>query len=281
LACTVPAGLAEQTPCGLSAAAPLPDAGPGQTPAVPSCSEKPDASLCILGSGATAEYTPPPRLLGDNRTTQVLLSVAVADSSDGAEGCLYAAAANQDMPTEPDHCVLALKRLTVTDPTQPLSNGALPVLNHNPTLADFHFSVPDAGPTASLLDGTALFTPAPSSGAGVAELHAVRADDAAEVEPTFDDQGKVTGAQYEGLTVSYFTTAGSINGSRAAYTPPGCATQVDCPNQAPGLDAMTTWNAPTADELARQSTDGSVRLWAVIRDDRGGVSWAAGSAHTP
>jgi hypothetical protein len=281
LACTVPAGLAEQAPCGLSAAAPLPGAAAGSATMPPFCKDAPDASLCIVSTSASGSYTPPASVLDGDRTTQVLVSVTVADSAEGAVGCLLDAANNNNQPTDPDHCVLALKRLVVTDPTRPLSDGALPTFNHNPTLADFHFAVPDGGPMASLTDGTAEFAPSPESGAGEAELHAIRADDAAEIEPIFDDQGNVTGSRYESLTVAWFTTAGKIDGGRSAYSPPDCVTQQQCPAEAPELDTMTQWKAPTSAGLPTRSTDGRVRFWAVVRDDRGGVSWLEGSAHTP
>lgn len=279
LACTVPANTAEQAPCGLSASQPLPGAGASQAALPPFCQDQPGASLCIVSMNETGTFTPDASLLAGARTRQLLVSVTVADTPEGAFGCLVAAANNQDMPTTPDHCVLALKRLTLTDPTRPLSDGSLPVLNHNPSLTDVRYVIP-MGDETSLLDGSAQFIPPPVANDGTVELHALRADDASELVPAFDSAGKVTGSQYEALTVAWFATGGKIDGGRSAFDPPGCATQLDCPQSAPAGDSSTKWEVPTAAALSLVSLDASVRFYAVVRDDRGGVGWLKGSAFT-
>jgi len=118
---------------------------------------------------------------------------------------------------------------------------------------------------------------------GENELHAVRSDAAAELEPLFDDNGKVTGSSYESLTVAWFVTGGKLNGGRSVYLPVDgdCATQQDCPLKVPSNDVSTVWVSPTVEQLQDVSTDQSVTFYAVIRDDRGGVSWQRGTARTP
>jgi hypothetical protein len=287
LACTIPQGTPELAPCGVTAMAPLPTSGSGQAIMPPSCAQAPTASPCLLGTDAGASFTPVGSLLGGTRTTQLLVSVTVSDAPSpdgvlsGAESCLLATANAGGMPQGPDHCVLALKRLVLTDPTQPLSDGSFPAFNTNPPPPANFFLADVAGENFSLLGDGAPFSPSPTKDSPGYTIDATLAPGSAEIEPTFDDQGKANGTSYEALTVSFFATAGDFDGSRAAFLPPGCATQQDCMSQAPLPDANTTWTPPTADVLTGFTTDGSVQFWAVLRDDRGGVSWVLGSAQTP
>ena len=153
-------------------------------------------------------------------------------------------------PKYPDHCVIAFKRLPVSDmPT-----------NSNPKLIDFTIT-PKTGAAESLLDGSATFPVGDDQSQPTFELGVTRAGDSSEL----DAKGN-----YEALSLSFFTTAGKIDGGRAAFDPPGCAAQSDCPMKAPVETTSTHWIVP--------KTSGDAQFWAVIRDDRGGVSWLTGSA---
>ena len=284
LACTIPPGQAEQVPCGVSAANLLPGAGTGgPTTLPPFCADQPGAPLCVIGTDPTGSIAPDRSVLGPVGTGQLLLTVVVADSPEGAVGCLMNTANHDGMPSNPDHCVLALKRLQVSDPARTLSDGApAPPPNQNPTLDDVALVDDAAMTTQTLLDGNATTQVAPDQNAKAVRLQATRSDGAVEMEPTFDDAGKHTGSALEQLSVSWFTTAGSLDGGRSAFLPMDttkCPTQKDCPLEAPRAQVDTKWTAPTRADMMQRAPDGGVRFWTVIRDDRGGVGWRAGSAH--
>jgi len=267
-ACKIPAGAAALTPCGLGT-----DALSAGLP--PSCATAPNADLCVIGVDPTASYTPT-AAVGADGTGQWLISLTVADTPSGAVGCLMDAFANQGQVLNPDHCILALKRLAISVPGHLLSDGSQAPPNRNPSLATFVLDQPDTT-SASLLDGTAIFLTQPTDNPKTFALHATRSDDAAESYPSFDVDGKRTDV-YEALALSWFTTGGKLAAGRGAFDPPSCATQAQCPTVLPGTEAHVDWTPPTDADLASHSTDGSVKVWAVVRDDRGGVGWLEGRA---
>jgi hypothetical protein len=212
LACVPPPGTLQDVPCAVD-----------QKEIPPQCGAT--AGTCIVGSGLQVSYTP-------SQTGQMLLTLVVADDGQAA-GCL---AAIQQSGMVPDHCVIAFKRLAVSeDPT-----------NHNPGLESLQ--VGDFP-----LDGSTL------------TLKVTRAGGSAEL----DAKGN-----YEALSVSWFTTGGKIDGARSEFGVPGCAAASDCPMTEPSLESTTHWIAPNADQLSMQSdATRAVHFWTVVRDDRGGVSW--------
>lgn len=258
LACPLPSGTLTLEPCGVGGG--LSDGG--ATLAPPSCKDDPHAPLCIAGTDLTASYTPAPDVLGGAASAEILITVAVADTEAGAIGCLLDIANNGGRPADPDHCVVSLKRLAVSDPAQRTVG-----VNHNPTLADFVATSP-GGAVEPLDSGTLGWIPAAGPDLAAWTIVADRSDDAAEQ--------KADGT-YEALTVSWFTTAGHLDGGRSLYLPPGCDTPSSCAAEVPELGADTTWYAPTVDEAAPYvDAGGKVDFWAVIRDDRGGVGWRSG-----
>lgn len=271
LACRIAPGASEQLPCGLQA-----DQRVTQT-LPPDCKDEPSAPLCYLGTDRRASYTPDAGALGDDGTGQVLITTVVADTPEGAIGCLLAAAENDARPQDPDHCVLSLKRLRVSAKDRLLPDGKPAVPNQNPRLVDFGYT-PPTGDGVSLFEAQG-FDPAPEQDAKAGVVVARRTPESAELEPAYDDEGAFTGYQYEQLTVSWFVTAGSLSSSRALFRPadPACPTQLDCPMTPPDELATTKWTPPTAGEADRFTTDGTVHFYAVVRDDRGGVSWVEGS----
>lgn len=258
LACALPSGTLTVEPCGVSGGL-----SAGGTLAPPYCKDDPHAPLCIIGTDLSASYTPPADALGGAASTQILLTVAVADTDAGAIGCLLDIANNDGRPTDPDHCVVSLKRLAISDPAQ--RAGAA---NVNPTLADF-YAVSPGGAMEPLDGGDNGWLPAAGPDLAAWDIIAHRADDAAELKPD---------GTYEALTVSWFTTAGHLDGGRSLYLPPGCSEPSACATELPETGADTTWYAPTSDEAAPTvDASGLVRFWAVLRDDRGGVGWRAGA----
>ena len=256
LACPYPTGTLTVAPCGVGS-------GLSASTMPPSCIDDPAAALCLVGTNANATYTPDPNVLAaGTASTQVLLTVAVADTTGGAIGCLLDIANNGGLPTDPDHCVVSLKRLDVSDPAA----RTVPA-NANPMLAQFYATTP-SGYGVTLDDGAGGWQYAPGEDLASWDVAAIRAPDASEVKPD---------GTYEALTVSWFTTAGHIDGGRSLYLPPGCDDPSACADQRPEDGADTVWFAPTATQAAG-FVDGSgiVDFWAVIRDDRGGVGWRAG-----
>jgi len=269
LACTVPPGAASTIPCGVN-----PERGLGAGGAIPpSCDEAPGSDLCVIGVGPTGRFRPAASLLGGGAATTLLITAVVADTEGGAIGCLQDAFANNGAPTTPDHCVLSLKRLTLSDPARRTAEA-----NRNPRLADFLLD--EYGVPVSLADGQALFGAAPESNPREYRLVARRADDAAQQYRKLDDKGQPGDLLYEALTISYYTTSGKLAGLRGAFDPEGCLTAADCPTKVPGMESTVGWTPPAPSALAKTTTpaDPAVRIYAVLRDDRGGVSWIAGRA---
>jgi hypothetical protein len=284
LACAIPPGASEEAPCGLG---PSSQVATDATPtSLPLCKDQPGASLCEIGTEQNVSYTPSASAVGKGETTQLLITLVVADNQS-AFGCLIDAATSGNQQPHPDHCVVALKRLVVTAPDYALADGTKPAPNHNPLLTDLSLvEDTDLGVAAALDADGGAFDVAPVKDAPTFELRASRAADAAEQEPRFDESsGKLLGTQYEALTVAWFATGGKIDGGRSLFVPDGkdsgghpCATQSDCPTTQPITVVTTKWTAPDPEMLSATAPGGEVRLWAVLRDDRGGVSWLQGSA---
>lgn len=238
LACPLPSGTLTVAPCGVGEGAPAPT---------------------ILGGDLTASYTAPTDLLGALPSTEVLITVAVADTQAGAMACVADLANNNGLPTDPDHCVVSLKRVVVSTSPTP---------NKNPMLAQFYATTP-SGFAETLDDNQGIWQYAPGEDKAEWDVAAIRANDAAE--PKAD-------GTYESLSVSWFTTAGHLDGGRSIYLPPGCNDPATCADQLPEDGADTTWLAPTEAQAAGfVDGNGRVSFWAVIRDDRGGVGWSIGS----
>jgi hypothetical protein len=290
LACTIPPGAVEELPCGVDPSRPLPSTLP------PTCDQAPTADLCLLGTTPTVTFTPSTARLGSDGTGQMLITLIVDDTDRGALGCLEYVIGQGGMPvtaaadtSSADHCVLAVKRLAISDPNRTLGKNhvAPPPPNRNPSITNLFF-VDGAGHNVPLLDGTGGFTIAADGQSGRLTLAATRAEDAAEMEPQLDSNGKpaldsnnnLEPFQVEQLTVAWYVTGGSIEGGRSAWVPDNCLTQAECPMQLPISEAVTKWNPPTRAQLSQTSpmNDPRVRFWAVIRDDRGGVGWVSGTA---
>ena len=261
LACSIPPGVASPPPCGLDA---------GQldgTQLPPACDGGASGSLCVLSTTLDAELTPAVGVLGADVSTELLVTVAIADTGAGAAACLLDTAQNGGLPTEPDHCVISIKRVTVRDPLRADADHPFAAPNTNPGLDRLDL-LDDDGTVRSLLAGDATVPAAGSDGTS-RMLSTLRSEASAEQKPD---------GTFEALSLSWFTTGGKIDGGRSTFDPPGCTSQTDCAATPPVTSAETTWDAPTATTAQTQvDPDGRLRFWAVLRDDRGGVGWVQGA----
>lgn len=257
LACALLAGPSTPPPFGVSE--------PVYDPSLPACSEQPAARLCQLGSGATARYVPDAAVAGSSGSAQLLITVVVSDAGTASD-CMLDIAQHGGLPTRPDHCVVALKRLTVSEPARTLPLGTpAPPPNRNPGLTSFELRDPQAGAQSLLGDGAEIVAASARK-----TLAASRADDAAEIKPD---------GTYEQLSVSWFATAGKLDGGRSTFDPSGCDSQLQCARRQPTPESSTRFSPPSTAELAMSApAGGKIALWVVVRDDRGGVGWLTGSA---
>jgi hypothetical protein len=249
IACHTPPGALQPLPCAVD-----------QTTIPPLCQDDPANAVCIIGPGMTVSYTADTSTIGADGKGEILLTVVVSDQEGGAIQCLKDIQTNGGKPKSPDRCVVAFKRLVV-------NANANAVYNHNPQLTQIELgprsTPPDPLDSAHFVIGTDKSDP-------TYILHATRADDAAEIE----DNGN-----YEELSMSWFTTSGKIDGGRSAFDPAGCASASDCPKKTPASESTTSWIVPKSDQLGKTADSSqTVRFWAVLRDDRGGVSWMTGTA---
>lgn len=258
LACRQLPSASPPVACGVGGAGGLlPDdlAADGAAPDLLHCSKDPEARLCGLGTGEAARYAPPASALGDGDRGEVILTLVAADAhAGGAIGCALAARGNGGAPVDPDHCVIALKRLVVSRAARP---------NRNPTLTALDLD------GRSLLDGSATFALAPAKPTE-ADAHPLRVTRAPGSAEPLDD------GRYEVLLAQWFATAGTIKNLRTSFQRADC----DDACQKTDLDATTAtpFTAPTPDGAAAFAPDGQVLVWVVVRDDRGGVAWLAGRA---
>ncbi len=262
LACRVPPGVATPLPCGLDPG----ELDGGALP--PACGAEVDGTLCLLGESLTASVRPGRSLLGPSGTGTLFLTVAVADTAAGAAECMLSTAKNGALPTDPDRCVIADKRLVVSDPLRPGTTDApAGPPNQNPTLERLDL-VDEDGTVRSLLGGDAQVPPSPEGSDTERSLSVLRAEHAAEQ--------KADGS-YEALALSWFTNGGRIDGGRSDFDPPGCDSQAACASVAPVTGVKTTYVTPTATKAATVAdAQGRMKIWAVLRDDRGGVGWLEG-----
>lgn len=228
LSCAIDLGATSTQPCGFGS--------PSRAALPPACGASQDGTLCTLGTDATTMVTPTSALIP---AAELLVTYVVADAGD-ATSCYLETLANSGLPTEPDHCVISYKRVSV---------GTTP--NENPTLAAFELTLADGAVVG--LDGTSRIAVPTKS----ATLHATRADDASEL----------VGSDHEALSLSWFTDGGALDGGRSTFDPEGCSSQAQCATQVPVTDAMTKW---------KTGVPGDVHFWAVLRDDRGGIGWRTG-----
>ena len=131
------------------------------------------------------------------------------------------------------------------------------VPNNNPTLADLVLD-PSGTNTALYTAGQAA-APQPAAAAAAGQTYTLQADFTADSAETFlywDIVSRMLVNQRESLRVSWFATGGAFGLDTSGRT--SAETETFTQN---------SWTAPT--------TPGPVYFWAVLRDDRGGVDFAA------
>jgi hypothetical protein len=276
LACAEPPTAQLPTPCGVTAGGNGgPDAfGGGGFSAPPGCDAQPDAPFCLIGDTPVVSFAPPADALAGADVAQWIVTLVVADDTlGGATGCVLSAAqSGTGVPVNPagaasdydavDHCIIALKRLTV-------SRAAAP--NHNPALRSFTLA------SASLPGGTATWPRSSGANQPLAALRCTSSDAMSGRCPTGSFAEVEADGTVEPLYVSWFVTAGSISSSRSSFQAADCTGE--CLKMDVATMVATDWTPPDATEAAMRAPTGEVDFWAVVRDDRGGVGWLAGSAH--
>jgi hypothetical protein len=256
LACLQISGALAPSPCGTATDNALPDGG---TAMVPLCADSPASPLCLIGLTPEVRYAPPASALDG----EVILTLFVADAEvGGAIGCAMSAASNGGAPPDPDHCVIGLKRLTV-------SNSADP--NRNPTLESFTIGGNVSLTSDSLTDGSARFNIVPNPAVNSTDfarlLQVVRTPGSSQVK---------VGGNVEALYVSYFVSAGAMRRSRSTFQPAECDDACKLRELPPTTGS--SWEPPSEMVNTQYIHDGLVYFWAVVHDERGGVGWLAGSA---
>ncbi len=255
VSCSVPPGVTQLAPCGVSEL----------TEAPPACADDPGAAICLLGDQPSVQYTAIASTIGSDGTGQRLITMVASETEGGALGCLLDTAANNGIPTDPDHCVISLKRLVV-------STASAAAKNRNPTLASLTMHLDDAAMLrveSDLLDGTARYTVAPDKDKPTWRLVATRATEASEQKPD---------ARYEELSVAWYISAGKLAGARSIFEETECQGDA-CNLTPPPLAVNAEWTAPTAAQrIESVPADGLTEFWAIVRDDRGGIGWLYGTA---
>lgn len=236
--------------------------------ATPFCDAAPEAPLCVVGLTPTVGYRAA-LAVAPGASAQVYLTLIASDRD--AIACAEQAAENDGLP-DPAHCVVAVKQLSVA--AMGASSGS--ARNHNPRLATFTIHGEPLGASP---------VPIPDDAAELPLVAARCPSDAVGTSPP----GTPTGAcplgsgpetkadgTVEALTVSWFSTSGVVDPAHAYFQPADCTG--DCLRQAPPMSVAGTWTAPDEVEAQMDASDGVVRFWAVVRDDRGGVGWLDGTA---
>lgn len=126
--------------------------------------------------------------------------------------------------------------------------------NQNPVLADLVVGT-NAGATVLYAPGGAAATGTVAAGEKVL-VQADFSDDSAETFLVWDVVSSKLAQQRESLRVSWFATAGAFEHDVTGRT-----------SDDPTTYTQNSWTAPT--------TPGPVMFWAVLRDNRGGIDFAA------
>lgn len=248
LACRPPKDASGPEPCGLEQGTAATDLR-----RLPSAAADPLAATLQIG----ADTALPDSL-------QVTLIVADGTFAGGAEACYAAAVANRGVSPSTNHCLIAVKQVRVSDSQTP---------NHNPQIAQIWFG----GREDALLPLSSgawtyerLAADLPDDARPRLVLAVDRADDAVEVGSNTDGTPR-----NESITATFFTTAGTLEAGRGSFL------DLDCPSSpetCPQFPRSTIGWKPPAARAALETPDGRTFFFIVLRDDRGGVSFARGAA---
>lgn len=254
-ACREPQGAAAPEPCGLGQSGPsLALAELPSLPLAPIAQLAGPATQLVLPSGPTLPYTQ-------------LVTLVVADQAQpgGAQGCYEQALGSGGVVSSPNHCVVAIKRIRVSASAQP---------NRNPEIGRLLF-----GPSSDQLTelgpgGAAGAYPLLDPATGDDErphltLAVERAADAVEVGSDSDGN-----PQNETLSATFLTTGGTLEAGRGTFLDLDCADNPQSCRQS--LRSDISWQPPAA-RAAVEAPEQLIYFFAVLRDDRGGLSVASAS----
>lgn len=223
-----------------------------------------DEQLLEALPGPATRLVPPVR--AELPYTLVLTLIAADEAlPGGAAACHDQALQRGGVSPDPDHCVIAVKRIKVSAADRP---------NRNPALAGYYLGTAD--PLGELTTGAAdyprLTADLDDSKRPQLTLAAERASDAVEAEP---DPQHPELERPEILGISFFTTAGTLDAGRGSFLDLGCPQE---PAQCPQLARASVGWQPPAARAATEAPDGVVFFFTVLRDDRGGTSFRRGHA---
>lgn len=198
----------------------------------------------------------------------LLVTLIVADRSlpGGAEGCYAAAMANRGVSPSNNHCLIAIKALRVSRSSSP---------NRNPGISAIALG-PDGGTLDTQPAAAAQFTyprleaSTPDSERPKLTLAVDRQGDAVQVGSDSDGQPR-----NESLSATFYTTAGTLEAGRGSFLDLDCPGAPETCPQFPRTSV--TWQPP-ASRAAREAPDDIVHFFVVVRDDRGGLSFARATA---
>lgn len=257
LACREPDGQTNAAPCGIGASGAL---ELERLQAMGGSSSGPSTTLTL--PAGPVPYT---RL--------VTLFVTDGALPGGAQACFDQAVAASKTVPDPDHCVIAIKRIRVSNSDNP---------NHNPRIARLMFGEsadtlhPLSGDWQSdLFSDTARYPLLDESTRDEERprllLAVERAADAVELGRDADNKPR-----QESLSVSFFTTAGTLEAGRGSFLDLGCEGD---PESCPQLfRSDVSWQPPAA-RAALLAPNARAYFFVVLRDDRGGLSFMSAAVH--
>lgn len=191
-----------------------------------------------------------------------IVTMIVADAAlpGGAAACFASAMQNQGVVPDANHCLITVKRIRVSMSQAP---------NHNPEIAKLWFgpSVEMLGELAATAGNYPLLDPATADDDRPKLIFGVeRGVDS--VETGTDKDGN---PQDETLSATVFVTGGTLEAGRGSFLDLACAeTSPDaCPRL---LRSDVSWQPPAA-RASIEAPEQRVYFFAVLRDDRGGLSF--------
>ncbi|MDW8281190.1 MAG: hypothetical protein RMK29_05730 [Myxococcales bacterium] len=202
-----------------------------------------------LGEGARAQL-----VVDAGARPGTWLVTLVAATGEGPRACLERARQERGIVADSHACVVGLKRIRVS---------AAGPRNRNPAVQALRLEGQDEVP----LDAPGARYPAEGHDLF---LTLERAPDAVERAPGLDAPGELRDEQ---LAVSFFVTGGRLEAGRGDFGTPDC--EPPCPQ---GLRSRVRWEPPTGQTASLEAPDGVVFFFAVLRDDRGGLSYRWGRA---
>lgn len=250
LVCVPAEGQAAFEPCGLEQG--MPGTPPVLLAAGPPSVFGPTAVIAAAPAGGAA--------------FDLLVTLVVADHTQagGAQACYDRARENHGVSPSQNHCLVATKRIRV-------SQAAVP--NRNPALAAVWLGSQASGGVR--LDQAAATFRWKRVPGGEDEEPAMpwiveRSSDAVQVG--MDASGA---ARTEQLFATFLVTAGTLEGGRGSFLDLDCA---ETPATCPALPQTQASWTPPEEPSDHTAPNHEVFFFTTLRDDRGGAAFSVGSA---